>query len=257
MKLESDYKNILRKIQVDNVHRDDRTGVGCSSNFVNSLDWNLSYGFFPLFTGKKMFSKIFETEYLWFLNGETNIKRFQENKVTIWDEWADENGDLGPVYGHQLINYNSEGLNQLDNVLDSIKNNPDSRRHIISLWNPLQLSEMALPPCYHYFQFFVENDKLNMFVLQRSADMFLGIPYDIALFSRLLLFIAGKTNLIANKVSLTMVDCHIYDNQHEQVSKYLKNETFDFPSYSYCTEKDKLVLHNYKSNGAIKAKVAV
>lgn len=256
-KLENDYKKVLIDILENSVHRDDRTKVGCISSFSKKLSWDLSNKSFPLFTGKRMFKKIFETEYLWFINGETNIKRFQDAGVKIWDAWADSQGDLGPVYGHQLINYNSNGINQLEILIDGLINNKDSRRHIISLWNPIQLNDMALPPCYHYFQFFVENDKLNMFVVQRSADMFLGIPYDIALFSRILLYISGKVGLSAAKIDLNMVDAHIYDNQLEQVNEYLENDLFDFPKYNYNKENDKLIIMDYKCQNSIKADVAV
>ncbi len=257
MNLEQEYKKILSKIKIEGIYRNDRTGVGSYSLFNQSLNWNLSSNKFPMFTGKKIFKKIFETEFKWFINGETNIQRFKDAGVKIWNEWADENGDLGPVYGHQLLNYNSEGVNQLENVISSLKSNPDSRRHIISLWNPLQIKDMALPPCYHYFQFFVENNKLNMFVVQRSADMFLGVPYDIALFSRLLLYVAAKTNLSPCKINLNMIDCHIYSNQIKQVETYIKNDLFELPDYKYNTLEDRLEIFNYKSNTAIKAKVAV
>tara|TARA_R110000737_G_scaffold210890_1_gene228494 strand:- start:515 stop:1291 length:777 start_codon:yes stop_codon:yes gene_type:complete len=255
--LEKDYKKILNEILNDSVVRDDRTGVGCISSFSKQLKWDLSNGKFPLFTGKRMFKKIFETEFKWFTNGETNIKRFQDAGVKIWDAWANENGELGPVYGYQMMNYNGEGINQLDQLIDSLKNNKDSRRHIISLWNPLQMDKMALPPCYHNFQFFVEGDKLNMHVLQRSADLFLGIPYDVALFSRLLLFIAGKVGMSAARIDLTMIDCHIYSNQFEQVDKYLSNATHEFPNFSYDIKDDELTLIDYKCENSIKAEVAV
>lgn len=249
------YKKILKNCLANGTFRDDRTGVGSYSLFAQNIQINVSETF-PLITGRRMYPKIFNTELDWFLNGETNIKRFQENKVTIWDSWCDENGNLGPVYGYQMINYNGQKKhNQLAEVIDSIKNNPDSRRHIITLWNPLQTSQMALPPCYLYFQFFVDGDKLNMFVVQRSADLFLGIPYDVALFSKFLLNIAEQTGLKANIVDLKMVDAHIYKNQVDAVNLYLETEIFELPKYNF--KDNKLDLIDYKYDKIITADVAV
>ena len=254
--LEEDYKSILRECLASGSHRDDRTGVGCQSIFSPSLSWDLSNNKFPILTGKAMYPKVFNTEFKWFINGETNIKRFQDAGVKIWDAWADANGDLGPVYGHQMLSYNDTNVNQLEDVIHSLKHNPDSRRHIISLWNPIQLEEMALPPCYHNFQFFVDADnRLNMHVLQRSADLFLGIPYDIALFSMILLYVSKKTLYSPSKIKLTMVDAHIYDNQTEQVYDYLAQPTHSFPKYTF--ENDEVKLIDYKQGKKITAKVAV
>jgi thymidylate synthase len=253
-KLEKKYRAILNKALKRGNNRDDRTGVGSKSLFNQSLSWSLNKTF-PIITGRKIYEKVFNTEFDWFINGETNIKRFKENNVTIWNEWADENGDLGPVYGHQLRNFNSSDIDQLTNVIRSINDMPDSRRHIVSLWNPEQLKEMALPPCYLYFQFFVEKDKLNMFVVQRSGDLFLGIPYDIALFSKLLLYIANKTNKKANKVNLQIVDAHIYNNQVNAISEYLETDIYKLPKFTY--NKEKLNIINYKFHKKITCKVAV
>lgn len=253
-KLENKYKKILSKALNKGTFRNDRTKVGSYSLFNQSLSWNVKNSF-PIMTGRKIYRNVFNTEFDWFINGETNIQRFKDNNVKIWNEWADENGDLGPVYGHQLVNYNSQGINQLEAVIDSLKSNPDSRRHIITLWNPAQQSQMALPPCYLYFQFFVDNGKLNMFVVQRSADLFLGIPYDIALFSKLLLYIASEANLKANKINLQMVDAHIYRNQVEAVKEYLTTDTYDFPKYTYVNKELKII--DYKFHKLISAEVAV
>ena len=253
--LEVTYRKILSDAIENGTDRDDRTKVGCKSLFNQSLSWNLNNGF-PMMTGRKIYQKVFNTEFDWFINGETNIKRFKENNVKIWNEWADENGDLGPVYGHQLRNFNSIGIDQLEAVISSLKNNKDSRRHIISLWNPAQLEDMALPPCYLYFQFFVDNNNnLNMFVVQRSGDLFLGIPYDLALFSKLLLFVSSKTNLKANKIDLQIVDAHVYNNQTEAITEYLTANIYDLPSYTY--EDYKLKINNYKFDKLITAPVAV
>lgn len=251
---ERQYRNILKDCLSMGHFRDDRTGVGCYSLFNESLKINLEDGF-PLLTGRKMFEKTFKTEFDWFINGETNIKRFQENGIKIWDAWADDNGDLGPVYGHQLRNFNSEYYDQLAILINNLKTTPDSRRHIISLWNPLQIEEMALPPCYLYFQFFVENDKLNMFVVQRSGDVFLGIPYDVALFSQILLYIAEQTGYVASLLDIQIIDAHIYRNQIESVKQYLKQETFELPKFDY--KNGKLEITNYQHGPKITAAVAV
>jgi thymidylate synthase len=251
--MENKYKKILKKAIEKGYFRNDRTKVGSFSLFNQSLSWNLKNGF-PIITGRKIYENIFKTEFNWFINGETNIKRFKDNNVKIWDAWADENGDLGPVYGHQLINFNSDKINQLQDVLKSIKNNPDSRRHVISLWNPVQLNKMSLPPCYLYFQFFVKNNKLNMFVLQRSGDLFLGIPYDVCVFSQLLLYVAEETGLIANKIDLQIVDAHIYKNQVNAIKKYLKTKVYKKPKFTY--KNKNLIITRYKYSEKITCEIA-
>ena len=252
---EKKYKTILKNCLSNGIERDDRTGVGSYSLFNQTLKINISKKF-PIITGKKIYKKIFDTEFDWFINGETNIKRFKDANVTIWDDWADSNGNLGPVYGYQMLNYNGNNINQLDNLINSLKFNKDSRRHIISLWNPIQLNEMALPPCYLYFQFYIDkNSKLNMFVVQRSGDLFLGIPYDVALFSKILLYIASKTNLKANKLEIQIIDAHIYKNQIEPICEYLSQPIYDLPKYKYNNEILELI--DYKSGPKITAKVAV
>ena len=251
---EEQYRGILRESFIYGVKRNDRTGVGSRSVFNASIKINISNQF-PLITGRKMFQKTFDTEFEWFINGETNIQRFRDANVKIWDAWADENGDLGPVYGHQMRNFNDQNIDQMQMLIKNLIDDPDSRRHIISLWNPVQLKDMALPPCYLYFQFFVDNGKLNMFVVQRSGDLFLGIPYDIALFTKILLYVAEKVNLKANLLEVQIVDAHIYDNQHDAIYKYLEQENFDLPEYIY--ENGALTLLNYKHGPVISAKVAI
>lgn len=253
-KLEIKYKKILDNTIKKGIYRNDRTGVGSYSLFNQSLNWNLNKTF-PIITGRKIYENIFNTEFDWFINGETNIERFKNNNVNIWNEWADENGDLGPVYGHQLINFNNSNINQLKQVIESIKHDPDSRRHIISLWNPQQLKDMALPPCYLYFQFFVENNKLNMFVVQRSGDLFLGIPYDIALFSKLLLYVSYETNMIANNITLQIVDAHVYKNQIESVCEYLYTKIYSLPKFTYVNKQLKII--DYKFDKKITCKVSI
>lgn len=256
MFLEERYKTILERIKMHGSYRDDRTGVGCMSTFNEHLSWNMADGFFPMITGRKMFEKSFRTEFEWFINGETNTKRFREAGVKIWDSWADENGDLGPVYGHQLRNFNSQSIDQLKAVISSVRDDKDSRRHVISLWNPAQTDEMALPPCYLYFQFFVNQyNQVNMFVVQRSGDMFLGIPYDIALFSQILLYVAEQAGRLPGKIDLQIVDAHIYLNQFDAVNRYLREETYMPPMYSY--KDSELKIGEYLHGPVISAPVAV
>jgi thymidylate synthase len=251
---ELQYKQILRNCLKAGIDRNDRTGIGSRSLFNASLSVNVSK-YFPIITGRKMFQKIFDTEFDWFMNGETNIKRFQDAGVKIWDAWADENGDLGPVYGHQMRNFNDQNIDQMRNLIKSLRTDPDSRRHIISLWNPAQQDQMALPPCYLYFQFFVERNKLNMFVVQRSGDLFLGVPYDIALFTKILLYVADETGLKANTLDVQIVDAHIYNNQYEAVLEYLGQRTFELPTYEFGSKSLKLI--GYEHGPVITATVAV
>jgi len=253
-KYESQYKELLYKCLASGVKRNDRTGVGCNSIFNANLRIDLKEGF-PLLTGRKMFQKTFDTEFEWFMNGETNVQRFRDANVKIWDAWADESGDLGPVYGHQMRNFNDQNIDQMQMLIDNLIDDPDSRRHIISLWNPAQTNQMALPPCYLYFQFFVDGLDLNMFVVQRSGDMFLGIPYDVALFSKILLYVADKVALQANFIDIQIVDAHVYNNQHDAIHKYLDQETFQSPQYFY--KNGALTLLNYKHGPVISAKVAI
>jgi thymidylate synthase len=251
---EEGYRRLLWECLANGVHRNDRTEVGCKSIFNASLKANVSK-YFPIITGRKMFEKTFNTEFEWFINGETNIQRFRDAGVKIWDAWADENGDLGPVYGHQMRNFNDQNIDQMQMLIDNLIDDPDGRRHIISLWNPAQTNQMALPPCYLYFQFFVDGLDLNMFVVQRSGDMFLGIPYDVALFSKILLYVASKVELNANFIDVQIVDAHVYNNQHDAIHKYLDQETFQSPQYFY--KNGALTLINYKHGPVISAKVAI
>lgn len=248
------YKSLLLDCLNHGVDRNDRTGVGCKSIFNASLKIDVSERF-PIITSRKMFQKTFDTEFQWFINGETNIQRFRDAGVKIWDAWADDNGDLGPVYGHQMRNFNDQNIDQMQMLIDGLTNDPDSRRHIISLWNPAQLNKMRLPPCYLYFQFFVERDKLNMFVVQRSGDLFLGIPYDVALFTKILFYVAEKVSLKPKLLEMQIIDAHIYNNQHEAVHAYLKAEAYPMPKYT--NKNNVLELINYQHGPVITAPVAV
>ena len=251
---EEQYRDLLQECLIRGNKRNDRTGVGSRSIFNASLKIDVSK-YFPMITGRKMFQKTFDTEFDWFIEGETNTKRFKEAGVKIWDAWADENGDLGPVYGYQMRNFNGQNIDQMQNLVKSLMTEPDSRIHIISLWNPIQLNKMRLPPCYLYFQFFVENDKLNMFVLQRSGDLFLGIPYDIALFTKILLYVSALTEYKPNLLEVQIIDAHIYNNQIESIDKYLQQPIFAQPTYEYNLSELKLI--NYNHGPVITAKIAV
>lgn len=249
------YRDVLKTIlEQYEAERNDRTGVGCFSAFNLHLEHDLESGLFPILTGRKMFPKSFQTEFEWFQKGETNIKRFQDAGVKIWDAWADEQGELGPVYGYQARNWNGENIDQINQVINDINNKPDSRRHIINLWNVSQLKDMKLPPCYPYMQFFVAGDKLHLKAIMRSADVFLGVPYDMALFSQILLYIAKRTGKQASKVSLTMVDAHIYKNQLSAVVKYLSQPIKDLPNYGW---NGSVLLYNYQHGPVISCPVAV
>jgi thymidylate synthase len=251
---ESQYKELLWECLTKGTHRLDRTKVGCSSIFNASLSINVSK-YFPILTGRKMFQKTFDTEFEWFINGETNIQRFKDAGVKIWDAWADDNGELGPVYGYQMRNFNNQNIDQMRNLIKTLRTDPDSRRHIISLWNPAQQDQIALPPCYLYFQFFVDKDKLNMFVVQRSGDLFLGIPYDVAIFTKILLYVSDQVGLKANTLDIQIVDAHIYNNQLEAVHEYLAQTNFELPKYK--VDGGLLELIDYKHGPKITATVAV
>jgi thymidylate synthase len=255
MDYEKQYRNILNNITTYGKYKKDRTGVGCHSLFNQSINISVEK-YFPILTGRKMFCKIFNTEFKWFISGETNIEMFKENNIKIWNEWANENGDLGPVYGFQLRNYNGKGLDQLKAIINSLKQEPESRRHIITLWNPLQTHLMALPPCYLYFQFFVDGNKLNMFVVQRSGDMFLGVPYDMALFTTVLNYICYKTNYTPGKLNVNIIDAHIYVNHKNAVDMYRLEKTFILPEYKFNIEEG-VELTNYQCGKNITAPVAV
>lgn len=186
------YLDLLRKIKEEGATKTDRTGTGTKSIFGYQMRFNLADGF-PLLTTKKLYTKGIIHELLWFLKGDTNIKYLQDNNVHIWDEWADENGDLGPVYGKQWRNF--LGVDQIQNVINQIKNSPDSRRMIVSAWNPSEVDDMALPPCHCLFQFYVADGKLSLQLYQRSADTFLGVPFNIASYALLLLMMAQVCDL--------------------------------------------------------------
>ena len=212
------YLELLDRILTEGVKKEDRTGTGTVSIFGNQMRFNLEEGF-PLLTTKKLHLKSIIYELLWFLRGDTNIKYLKEHGVSIWDEWADENGELGPVYGHQWRSWPDENggtIDQIENVVNIIKNNPDSRRMIVSAWNVAEVERMALPPCHTMFQFYVANGRLSLQLYQRSADTFLGVPFNIASYALLLQMMAQVTGLKAGDFIHTTGDTHLYLNHIEQ-----------------------------------------
>lgn len=238
---EQQYLDLLKKILNEGVDGDDRTGTGTRSLFGHQMRFDLSKSF-PLLTTKKVFLKGIIHELLWFLKGDTNIKYLQDRKVRIWDEWADENGDLGPAYGAQWRNWNGDGIDQIAGLIEQIKTNPKSRRLIVSGWNPSVLPDTsksfaenvangkaALPPCHTLFQFYVSEGKLSCQLYQRSADIFLGVPFNIASYALFTMMIAQATSLKPGDFVHTFGDVHIYKNHFDQVKTQLEREPRDFP----------------------------
>ena len=217
------YLNLLDRILNEGTQKHDRTGTGTISLFGHQMRFNLEEGF-PLLTTKKLHTKSIIHELLWFLRGDTNVRYLQENGVRIWNEWADENGDLGPVYGHQWRSwpdYNGGTIDQIKNAVDMIKHNPDSRRILVSAWNPAEIEKMALPPCHCLFQFYVADGRLSLQLYQRSADTFLGVPFNIASYALLLMMMAQATGLKAGDFIHTTGDTHLYLNHIEQAKLQL------------------------------------
>ena len=261
------YLDLLRHIKENGTVKGDRTGTGTTSWFGYQMRFNLQDGF-PLLTTKKMFMKGIIHELLWFLAGDTNIKYLQDHNVKIWDEWADENGDLGPVYGKQWRRWVSPDGSEIDQItalIEQIKNNPDSRRHMVSAWNPADVDNMALPPCHCLFQFYVADNKLSCQLYQRSADVFLGVPFNIASYALLTMMIAQVCDLELGDFVHTFGDVHIYSNHMDQVNEQLSRIPGKLPQmklnpevkdiFSFKYEDFELV--DYESAAAIKAPIAV
>ncbi len=261
------YLDLLRHIQENGVHKSDRTGTGTQSCFGYQMRFDLAKGF-PLVTTKKVHLKSIIYELLWFLKGETNIAYLKENGVRIWDEWADENGELGPVYGKQWRSWEGKDgkvVDQIGELVQQIKKNPDSRRLIVSAWNVADLPEMALMPCHNMFQFYVAEGKLSCQLYQRSADVFLGVPFNIASYALLTMMIAQVCDLQPGEFIHTFGDVHIYSNHMEQVNLQLSRKPFEAPTMKlnpavkniFDFKFEDFTLENYQSHPAIKAPVAV
>lgn len=258
----TEYHNLIKKILRDGFESIDRTGVGTKSIFGATLEFNTQISY-PILTTKKVHFKSVLIELLWMLSGETNIDYMAKNGVTIWNEWADENGDLGPIYGKQWRNWN--GIDQIAAVIDSIKNNPHSRRHIVSAWNVSDLPLMKLPPCHNFFQFNVSGDVLDIMVNMRSVDVFLGLPFNIASYAILLHIIAQCTGYKHGRVIMNLGNTHIYKNHIPQCLTLLTRKEYDCPQLilnKNITKVDDFSyfdfnLSGYKHHPAIKADVAV
>jgi thymidylate synthase len=261
------YLDLCRTILEHGVQRADRTGTGTLSIFGYQMRFNLEEGF-PLVTTKKLHLRSIIHELLWFLRGETNIRYLHEHKVTIWDEWADENGDLGPIYGKQWRSFagaNGKTVDQIQWVIDEIRRNPTSRRLVVSAWNPPELEEMALPPCHVLFQFYVADGKLSCQLYQRSADTFLGVPFNIASYALLTHMVAHVTGLGVGEFIHTLGDAHIYLNHLDQVREQLTREPYPLPKLVLNPEVksifdftyDDIQIINYRSHPAIKGEVSV
>jgi len=261
------YLDLLNHVVTNGVKKEDRTGTGTISSFGYQMRFNLQDGF-PLLTTKKLHLKSIIHELLWFLKGDTNTKYLNENKVRIWDEWADENGDLGNIYGYQWRSWpapDGKSVDQIFQIIDSIKNNPDSRRHIVSAWNVADIKNMALPPCHILFQFYVADGKLSCQLYQRSADIFLGVPFNIASYAILLKMVAQATGLEAHEFVHTLGDAHIYLNHIEQVKLQLTREPMALSNLKinpdrkdiFSFEFDDFVLENYEAHPHIKGVISV
>ncbi|RVW03158.1 thymidylate synthase [Rhodococcus xishaensis] len=260
------YEDLLRVVMDTGTAKADRTGTGTRSVFGHQMRWNLAEGF-PLITTKKVHLRSVVYELLWFLRGESNVKWLQEHGVTIWDEWADANGELGPVYGVQWRSWptpSGEHIDQITKAIETLRTNPDSRRIIVSAWNVADLDDMALQPCHAFFQFYVADGRLSCQLYQRSADLFLGVPFNIASYALLTHMMAQQTGLEVGEFIWTGGDCHIYDNHVEQVTEQLSREPYPYPTlklnkrdsiFDYTFEDVEIV--DYRHHPAIKAPVAV
>ncbi|HCN16997.1 MULTISPECIES: thymidylate synthase [Psychrobacter] len=280
---EQAYLDLLRHVLANGTEKGDRTGTGTLSHFGAQLRFDLTTGF-PLLTTKKVHFKSIVYELLWFLSGSTHVNYLQENGVRIWNEWATAEqtarfnrpaGDLGPVYGHQWRNYgaskredgsyDSDGVDQIAQVIEQIKHNPNSRRLIVSGWNPGEAEQVALPPCHTLFQFFVADNKLSCQLYQRSADLFLGVPFNIASYALLTHMVAQVCGLDVGEFIWTGGDCHIYQNHREQVERQLTRSLYQLPTLTLNSDVDNIFaftyedisVDGYESHPAIKAKVAV
>jgi thymidylate synthase len=266
------YEDLLREVLEEGVHKSDRTGTGTRSVFGRQIRFDLAESF-PLLTTKRVHFRSLALELLWFLRGDSNVRWLQERGVSIWDEWADENGDLGPVYGVQWRSWPTPGggsIDQIAKVVEQLRTTPDSRRHVVTAWNPAEVDDMALPPCHALFQFYVQPQaegpgRLSCQLYQRSADMFLGVPFNIASYALLTVMVAQQTDLLPGEFVWTGGDCHVYDNHVAQVSEQLSREPYPYPRlrlarrpesiFDYAYEDFEVL--DYRHHPAIKAPVAV
>jgi thymidylate synthase len=261
------YHDLLERILSDGAEKTDRTGTGTLSVFGHQMRFNLASGF-PMLTTKKLPLKSIIYELLWFLKGDTNVRYLQEHKVTIWDEWADANGDLGPVYGSQWRSWpapDGRSIDQISNLIEMIRKTPDSRRLIVSAWNPADVDKMALPPCHCLFQFYVANGKLSCQLYQRSADVFLGVPFNIASYALLTMMVAQVTGLKPGDFVHSLGDAHLYSNHLDQARLQLTRLTRPLPTMKinpdvkdiFSFRFEDFTLENYDPHPHIKAEVAV
>jgi thymidylate synthase len=263
---ERQYLGLLEDILANGVKREDRTGVGTLGVFGRQMRFDLSQGF-PLLTTKRLHRKSIILELLWFLRGDTNVRWLQERGVTIWDEWADENGELGPVYGKQWRSWatpDGRVIDQIAGVVESLKTNPYSRRHIVSAWNPADVDDMALPPCHCMFQFFVAEGKLSCQLYQRSADVFLGVPFNIASYALLTMMMAKVVGLEPGEFVHTLGDAHLYLNHVDQAREQLSRQPYPLPTMRIADKRDLFAfayedfkLEGYKAHDRIEAPIAV
>jgi thymidylate synthase len=261
------YLDLLRHVRTNGLMRSDRTGTGTQSVFGYQMRFGLSLGF-PILTTKKLHLKSIIHELLWFLAGDTQIKYLNDNGVRIWDEWADEAGELGPIYGHQWRSWPTPDggkVDQISELLDQIKNNPNSRRHIVCAWNVAEIKQMVLPPCHCLFQFYVANGKLSCLLYQRSADIFLGVPFNITSYALLTMMVAQVTGLEVGDFVHTLGDAHLYSNHFQQADLQISRKPTDLPTLKLNPEIndifdfkfDDMELIGYEAQSHIKAPIAV
>jgi thymidylate synthase len=261
------YQDLMEHVLKNGVEKRDRTGTGTISVFGHQMRFDLADGF-PMMTTKKLFLKAIIHELLWFLAGDTNVRTLQKNGVTIWDEWADAKGELGPVYGHQWRSWpdgHGGTIDQIANLISDIKRNPDSRRLIVTAWNPVDVPKMALPPCHCLFQFYVANGKLSCQLYQRSADIFLGVPFNIASYALLTMMVAQVTGLEPGEFIHSFGDAHLYLNHLDQAREQLSRRPYPLPAMRinpavkdiFAFQYEDFTLENYRSHPTIKAEIAV
>jgi thymidylate synthase len=264
--IDTPYEDLLRDVLTEGTLKGDRTGTGTRSVFGRQIRYDLAQGF-PLITTKRVHLKSVVYELLWFLRGDSNVRWLQERGVKIWDDWADDSGELGPVYGVQWRSWPTPDgghVDQIAKVVDQIRTNPDSRRHVVTAWNPAEVDDMALPPCHALFQFYVADGKLSCQLYQRSADLFLGVPFNIASYALLTHMVAAQTGLGVGEFVWTGGDCHIYENHVEQVRTQLARDPYPYPSLRLAPresifdyEFEDIEVLGYVSHPTIKAPIAV